>query len=159
PEEMRLIEKGKFCIDQYEYPNKNNNIPLTNVTIEEAELLCKKENKRLCSSSEWESACKGEIEDLKFPYGNSFSSSNCNTAGNPIIKNSIAPSGKFSECKNSHSIFDMSGNVAEWVRSDKKESYAYGGSWQSGENESRCNSKILLKKSRKYFYVGFRCCK
>ena len=44
----------------------------------------------------------------------------------------------------------MSGNAAEWTRG----AYVYGGSWQSGEDGSRCDSHVQLQKGRKYFYAG-----
>ncbi|HEX2955386.1 MAG TPA: hypothetical protein VHO70_01065, partial [Chitinispirillaceae bacterium] len=67
--------------------------------------------------------------------------------------------GFFYECRGDAAVFDMSGNAAEWTESQNGDPYVYGGSWQSGENESTCDSKFQLKGGGKYFYVGFRCCK
>jgi formylglycine-generating enzyme required for sulfatase activity len=53
----------------------------------------------------------------------------------------------------------MSGNAAEWVYSAGGKPEVYGGSWQNGVERSMCNSKVQLERGKKYFYVGFRCCK
>lgn len=159
PEGMETIEKGKFCIDAYEYPNKRNTTPQVNVTYQEAQQICSSLGKRLCSSSEWETACTEGKKGYAYPYGKKYDLNRCNTLGNPTIKNSIAKSGSFVTCKNSSDIFDMSGNVAEWTESDAQAPSAAGGSWQSDEERSSCRSNVQLQPGRKYFYVGFRCCK
>lgn len=159
PEGMETIEKGKFCIDAYEYPNKRNATPQVNVTYQEAQQICSSLGKRLCSSSEWETACTDGKKRYAYPYGKKYNVNRCNTLGNPTINNSIAKSGSFVTCKNRENIFDMSGNVAEWTESDAKAPSAAGGSWQSGEERSSCTSNVQLQPGRKYFYVGFRCCK
>jgi hypothetical protein len=54
----------------------------------------------------------------------------------------------------------MSGNAAEWVASaDPARAQALGGFYQSGAEESGCESGVTLDKNTKYLYTGFRCCK
>lgn len=159
PEGMRTVKAGSFCIDSYEYPNKRNSKPKTDVTFEEAQQLCWNEGKRLCTSEEWEMACNGSKKKFNYPYGKQYDGDLCNTLGNPRLKNSMAVSGYFYECRSDQGVFDMSGNVAEWAEAGNNGPFAYGGSWQNGEQGSSCTSKIQLQQGRKYFYVGFRCCK
>ncbi len=159
PDDMRTIEKGKYCIDEYEFPNRAGGKPSTEVSYDEAVRLCKNAGKRLCTEKEWKTACSWENENYNYPYGTDYNEGKCNTLGNPRLKNRVASSGYFTECKSWAGVFDMSGNVAEWVESEDGSFYAYGGSWQNGREGSDCNSKIKLKRSGKYFYVGFRCCK
>lgn len=159
PDDMRTVEGGKFCIDTYEFPNKRNTKPQVNVTYSEALQICRSLGKRLCTSAEWEMACTDGRGKNKYPYGKRYDVDKCNTLGNPRVKNSLAKSGEFFDCKTGADIFDMSGNLAEWTEGSGNQPFAYGGSWQNGLQGSGCDSKVQLGKDRKYFYVGFRCCK
>lgn len=159
PDGMQTIENEKFCIDTYEYPNKKGETPVLNVTYAQARESCQKQGKRLCTPQEWESACRNEKEKNRYPYGKNFVMERCNTLGNPVTKNKVSKSGFFHDCRGDAGILDMSGNAAEWTQSQGGEPYVFGGSWQSGVNESTCGSKFQLQGGGKYFYVGFRCCK
>jgi hypothetical protein len=161
PEEMATIEKGKYCIDKYEYPGKKGTIPEVNVTYEEAADICAKSGKRLCTEQEWQTACRGDEKGKwNYPYGSRFEVQRCNNVGNPYFNNKPSASGYYETCVNPKGVYDMSGNVAEWtLAAGKNNPYVYGGSWQNGENETKCSSKVQLQKGRKYFYAGFRCCK
>lgn len=162
PDGMQTIEgeiAGGYCVDNYEYPNKKDVLPEMNVTYEEAKAKCAQQGKRLCTATEWENACRNGKEKSNYPYGKEFLLEKCNTLGNPILKNKVSSSGTFYDCHGSNGIYDMSGNAAEWTESVNRDPYVYGGSWQSGESASRCDSKFQLKGGAKYFYVGFRCCK
>lgn len=159
PDEMSTIEQYKFCIDKYEFPGKKGGLPSVNVSYDEAQKTCIDQGKHLCTEDEWKNACTSGMHDLPYPYGKQFEKDNCNTIGNVYIKNKIAPSGEFPKCTGNSGAFDMSGNAAEWVYGENQSAYVYGGSWQNGRDESKCDSKLLLQKGRKYFYVGFRCCK
>ncbi len=160
PSEMQTVEKGRFCIDRYEWPNKKGSVPDVEVTWAEAKSACEKAGKRLCTSAEWSQACRDGQEKQAFPYGKKFDSGKCNTLGNPSSTNKLSASGSFPDCAGSLSIFDMSGNAAEWTSSsDKENALVYGGFYQSGEKEGGCDSRLQLRKDKKYFYTGFRCCK
>ncbi len=161
PEDMVPVRDGRFCIDPYEWPNKKGQTPGTDITYEQAQALCKKQGKRLCTPGEWETACGGRGDRKKtYPYGDSFGADDCNTLGNSWRENGLAESGHFRYCESGAHVYDMSGNAAEWTYSGEDENaYAYGGFWQSGQTDSRCGSRVRLNKKRPYFYVGFRCCK
>jgi hypothetical protein len=159
PEDMETMENGKFCIDTYEYPNKKNEIPKLDVSYEEALQLCEDQGKRLCTATEWESVCRNDQAKAMYPYGRNYQIDKCNNLGNGLSKNKASPAGYFQECTGSIGAFDMSGNAAEWVDAKGGNPYVYGGSWQNGGDGSKCNSKVQLERGKKYFYVGFRCCK
>jgi PKD repeat protein len=156
---METVENGRFCIDTYEWPNQKNVTPQLDVSYEEAMQICKDAGKRLCTSQEWEIACRSDEKKWKYPYGKNYVLDKCNNLGNGFSKNKPSESGYFSECVGSAGVFDMSGNAAEWVSSDGGKPVAYGGSWQNGAERSMCNSMVQLERGKKYFYVGFRCCK
>ena len=161
PEDMVPVEEGKFCVDRYEWPNRKGDLPLRNVTYEQAEAKCRETGKRLCTAAEWTMACAGSgRRRTPYPYGKRFDKESCNTLGNSWRHNEPAKAGNFVKCRSTCGALDMSGNVAEWVStSGGAEPFAFGGSWQSSEKDSRCDSRVSLKKDKKYFYTGFRCCK
>lgn len=159
PEGMVTVESGRFCIDEYEWPNRRGSVPKVNVTWYEAKETCEKAGKRLCTAGEWKQACTNDNKKYSFPYGKNFEAGKCNTLGNPKQTNELSASGSFPDCAGSLSVFDMSGNAAEWTASGGESADVYGGFYQSGEKEGSCSSRLGLAKDRKYFYTGFRCCK
>jgi formylglycine-generating enzyme required for sulfatase activity len=159
PEGMIGIRQGPFCIDRYEYPNAKGQVPVTGVTYAEAGQQCKKENKRLCTSEEWERACSGTGRQRYPQPSTQYSGEPCNV----LTKNSpghIVQSGSFDDCRTPYGGNDMNGNVAEWTSPAKGGSaFAYGGTWLFPAEKATCSSKVELKASSTYPYVGFRCCK
>jgi hypothetical protein len=58
----------RFCIDEYEYPNKRGERPRVMFNFPQAQRLCAVEGKRVCTETEWTTACEGP--DYKpYPYG------------------------------------------------------------------------------------------
>jgi hypothetical protein len=104
-------------------------LPWSNVTMSEAEHSCELIGSgwRLCTAAEWQAACQGSSTSNKFPYGTTYVASNCN--GNDYLTAmsmtpTPLPTGT-APCKSVISagppvlqIFDMSGNVKEWVATD-----------------------------------------
>ena len=139
-----------FCIDIFEYPNKRGAMPKTGVSQAEAEALCQKAGKRLCTEEEWEKACKGP-GNTKFPYGNTFVQGKCNTADAEGNKSGLQASGSFPGCVSGYGVFDMSGNAAEITKSAIK-----GGSADKADYASRCAARVA--KTATSPMTGFRCC-
>lgn len=139
-----------YCIDIFEYPNRRGATPKTNVSLQEAELLCQKAGKRLCTEEEWEKACKGP-SNTKFPYGNTFVQGKCNTADAEGNKGGLQPSGSFPSCVSGYGVYDLSGNAAELTKNAVK-----GGSAEKADYASRCAARI--PKTSASPMTGFRCC-
>ena len=59
---------ARVCIDRYEYPGIPCDYPVTWVTTERAQELCKVEGKRLCDAHEWEGACAGAVHQPSDEY-------------------------------------------------------------------------------------------
>ena len=117
PPERRPLDA--YCIDRFEYPNQEGTKPRTEVSWEEARRLCSSQSKRLCSSDEWERACRG-AEGWAWSYGSRFDSERCNTPlqgrdgpGEEALP--IAPAGSFEDCRSPEGVYDLNGNVSEWV--------------------------------------------
>jgi len=115
-----------YEIDVYEYPNQKGVTPVVVESWFVAAGLCAREGKRLCASSEWEFACRG-------PEGSSYSSSDdpegfgaefgrrfCNSTGSEVAgpepgPEDLAASGSFPNCSSSTGVYDLTGNVREWL--------------------------------------------
>lgn len=58
----------RFCIDEYEFPNKKGQRPRVMFNFPQAQRLCAAESKRVCTETEWTTACEGP-EYKPYPYG------------------------------------------------------------------------------------------
>lgn len=60
--------QAKVCIDRYEFPNMPCEYPMTWVTTNQAEDVCRALGKRLCDAHEWEGACAGAVHPPEQEY-------------------------------------------------------------------------------------------
>ena len=148
--------------------------PVTNVDFCDAAAFCAWADKRLCgrlgggtlelddvpvtSKSEWFSACGG-AKGQPFPYGSSHVDGACNDATG---HGSIAPVASFPACTGVYpGLYDMVGNVAEWVDAcDAKHDgwdgcETIGGSFM---NTLPCSGSGLRHRDQREPSLGFRCC-
>jgi sulfatase modifying factor 1 len=169
--------KKHFCIDRYEFPNKVGEKPVVMKTWYEAGDACKAQGKRLCGDSEWTLACEGQ-ERLPYPYGYNRNSEACNidkphpdvdekALGNPATRDAEVArlwqgenSGSRDSCVSPYGVFDMTGNVDEWVVNEGGMPYKSGlkgGYW--GPVRDRCRPMTTAHYEQFAFYqIGFRCC-
>lgn len=168
-----------YCIDRFEYPNVLGQNPIIVVTFREAEALCKKDQKRLCTENEWTFACEGE-EVLPYPYGYARDTTACVMDRNwrPFKEGALQPrdgdgakeeldrlwqaepSGSRAGCKSPFGVYDMTGNVDEWTRSVNQtghRSILKGGYW--GPVRARCRPSTRAHDEDFVAYQqSFRCC-
>jgi hypothetical protein len=169
--------KKHFCIDRYEYPNRQGERPVVMKTWTEAQDTCKAAGKRLCGDSEWTLACEGKHR-LPYPYGRKRDAHACNIDRTlPQVderalvdpKRSAAevarlwqgePSGSRAACASPYGVFDMTGNVDEWVMNESGKPFrsgSKGGYW--GPVRARCRPMTTAHGEGFPFYqTGFRCC-
>jgi formylglycine-generating enzyme required for sulfatase activity len=178
-----------FCIDRYEYPNKKGAHPVWMLDWAQSQATCESKGKRLCMATEWTAACEGG-EHTPFPYGWERDHDKCNMDSfyiDPIKPGPKAqflfyskdpkvafpelsrldqsvPSGSMETCKSGFGVYDMPGNVDEWVVNDgpphEKSLYAglKGGAW--GHVRSQCRPETFSHDPPfTYYFVGFRCCR
>lgn len=97
---------------------------------------------RLLSEAEWEYVARAGSETM-YSWGNDIGSNraNCIGCGSQWDDRQTAPSGSFSP--NSFGVYDMHGNVIEWVEDCWNDSYvgapSDGSAWRSGE----CDRRVL----------------
>ncbi len=157
-DKLHSMNMQAFCVDRYEYPNEPKTTPLVGVSYSQAEQLCKKRGKRLCTEEEWEYACNGG-GSRSFPYGDHFDPDICNTRDGNGRNRSIAPSGKYEKCTSPFGVFDMSGNASEWTSSPGEGDNALrGGSFSRPNWAARCAARGNLAPTSQKDDVGLRCC-
>jgi len=157
---LGAVEVDVFCIDTYEYPNRQGEQPMVNVTWNDAKKLCESKGKRLCSEQEWEKACKGRLS-FRFPYGDAFDPNACNTEKKGGDDREISGTGAFPLCVSGYGVKDLSGNVAEWTSTQfagQKDKTQKGGSFDRPDYAARCSARRSGAPGAKAPEVGFRCC-
>jgi len=163
-----MVSIGTFDIDRYEFPNQLGVIPRVNVSWREAEALCAARGKRLCTESEWQRAAAGST-GVRFGYGSEFDETRCNTPyrihGKWHRDRGIAPSGAFTGCCGDFGVYDMIGNVWEWVADTTAARPGWrivrGGSWFNSVNLATVDSRYsrFLTPDYRLDLIGFRCCR
>jgi formylglycine-generating enzyme required for sulfatase activity len=94
-----------FCVDRHEYPGRGRP-PRRGVSLAAARAACHSRGTRLCSVEEWTRACGGR----RFPYGETYQRGRCSTGGK-----APRPAGSRRGCRSRWGVYDLSGNVSEWV--------------------------------------------
>lgn len=89
-------------------------IPSAFMTANQAALACQNSGKDICEQKVFNFACKGP-EDLSFPYGNEWKKGKCNLYDNPEAPGKRVTTGSFSECVSYYGIYDLAGNVREYI--------------------------------------------
>ena len=152
------VDLPAFCVDYYEYPNGRGRPPAGKGSYKSAEQTCKKAGKRLCSEHEWEKACKGRA-GTRYPYGNQWDPTACNTEDDEGNDRAVEKSGTFKKCRSDFNVYDLAGNVAEWTSTVEGSNYVVkGGSADRPGYDSRCAARKKKKATEVSEILGFRCC-
>ncbi len=151
-----LVNVPGFLIDAFEFPNLRGEVPRIQVTRAEAAGLCQAEGKRLCTSDEWEKACKGP-KNLNYAYGDTYDEEFCG----PGLEAAYAAGGR-PDCKSGYGVLDLSGNFGEWTSTQvpgKDRYIVKGGLKANPERGTRCAQATDLSAGLADATTTFRCCR
>lgn len=95
-------------------PKGNHDIPVTNVTFNEAQSFCEWADKRLPSMEQWQKAARGTDGRL-YPWGNDADAARANVVRASGLKKALLPVGSFPEGASPYGALNMAGNVWEYV--------------------------------------------
>ncbi|MHC4250751.1 MAG: formylglycine-generating enzyme family protein [Planctomycetota bacterium] len=150
---------GAFCIDRYEFPNREGARPETGATWLEAASKCRELGRRLCTEYEWEKACRGP-KGFLFPWGNYFDMTLCALDAKAAAEHR---SGSRSACVSPYGVYDMSGSAWEWTANAWQGSESLRvvrGGWDAelGDKGARCSLRRSRDAATRGPRTGFRCC-
>jgi hypothetical protein len=156
------------------------------ISAVQAEQACKRSGKRLCAPSEWKKACKGP-DKLQYGYSATNEAGRCNDHGrSPMmavfglsgerdqahkwtvqkmndpqlnqLSNTVTPSGSHEGCTNGYGVYDMVGNLHEWVN-DPEGTFLGGYYLDTHQNGDGCDYRTGAHAVWYHDYsTGFRCC-
>ncbi len=154
-----------FCIDAREYSPPDQTLPANRVSFRDAQRICGELGKRVCTESEWNFACEGEAM-RPYPYGDRRDARACHADRTDLweedgrtVRDQRVPSGSYAGCVSPFGVFDMAGNVEEFVeRDDDPGKPAMKGAWWlPGRNTCRAR-QTFHNEDYHGVETGFRCC-
>jgi len=157
-------------------------VPQAMITGKQAQASCLNAEKRLCTVAEWRTACRGAA-NAEFPYGTEFMADKCNIHSrvhpadllfgsaarghtDPRL-NTLSHDGKpllwrtgsTESCRSqwgADGVYDMIGNLQEWVKDDAGLSVA--GGYYTKATRKGCELVTSLPPTFANYTTGARCC-
>ncbi|HEY2517739.1 MAG TPA: SUMF1/EgtB/PvdO family nonheme iron enzyme [Polyangiaceae bacterium] len=161
-------------------------VPQGYISEIQAQEACGRSGKRLCKPAEWRKACMGP-EPTTYGYGRDNEPGRCNDSGrSPVVAlygstsdlgdrgqwnyehmndpalnqldGTLAATGSHEGCTNGYGVYDMVGNLHEWV-ADPNGTFQGGYYQDTHLNGDGCTYKTMAHAAWYHDYsTGFRCC-
>ena len=112
--DTRKMDKAALIKAMVDRQKQLDNLPVAGVNWHDARKYCLWREARLPTEVEWEKAARGP-DGLEYPWGNNWDPSITNTGETGEWEGGIAPVGSFKKNKSVYGVYDLSGNVWEWV--------------------------------------------
>jgi len=170
------------------FDTRLRNHPVTYVDWDMAGAFCAWRGARLPTDAEWEKASRGNEEPYNYPWGDAFDGTIVNFCDEKCsivaAKNTnyfdgyenTAPVGSYEGGVSPYGLYDMAGNIAEWVNDWYDAGYYLapptqepsgpetgtlhvlrGGSWVDNLYSVRVFVRQTAKPDETVSYIGFRC--
>lgn len=94
------------------------NLPVTWVSWNDAFAYASWKKKRLPTEEEWEYAARSGSKNFLYPWGDTYVAGQANVHEGGPKKTKPAPVGTYSKDINAWGIYDLAGNVSEWVQNN-----------------------------------------
>jgi formylglycine-generating enzyme len=185
---FHAIDSEESAARRFEFVARSREgvVPQGYVSGRQAELACRSAGKRLCTLTEWERGCRGP-QGHQFPYGEERRAHTCNDdvrARHPVIEatnargifgdkvwldgmnlsevnqlpETLLPTGAREACVTEEGLFDMVGNLHEWV-ADADGTFRGGFYMDTTHNGDGCSYRTTAHDFNYHDYsTGFRCC-
>ena len=171
------VRTDSYTQNSYYGNPRYNDYPVVYVDWNMAKAYCEWRGADLPTEAQWEKAARASDEPT-YPWGNELDCNKANyTNGSRVCVGGTTKVGSYESGKSPYGVYDMAGNVWEWVADWYSESYystsisssnpfgpdfgrarvARGGSWTRPQGEIRSANRINYAPTYYNFDLGFRC--
>jgi protein-disulfide isomerase/uncharacterized membrane protein len=177
---IKLADGSTFEIDTFEAGLANgaatvgkHQIPGTRMSWFAANDACVSAGKRMCTEEEWVSACQGApakdddgnaafaddmVEGTTYPYSDYHTRNRCWDGQNPKLR--PVYTGEMPGCVSKDGVYDLTGNVEEWVGASAEQAVLLGGAFDTSKDHARCYRRNnTFGAGYANPRTGFRCCR